>query len=140
MFKTIPRNMFGAVQAKLFPRFFALTTGCNVALIVTLLLSTPGTVNWPALRPLLVASVASVLNWQVFEPLCTGLMFSRWRLEAKPSKSEADAAEISSLYKQFGTWHVVSSMMNLVVFICSVAHGWCVLAPAGSWDVLRSAC
>jgi hypothetical protein len=37
MFKNMPRQMFGTVQSKMFPRYFFLTSACNILLLGTLL-------------------------------------------------------------------------------------------------------
>lgn len=48
----------------------------------------------------------------------------RYDIENKDAKTEADEAEIKRLYKQFGKWHGISSVLNLAVFACAAAHGW----------------
>ena len=34
------------------------------------------------------------------------------------------AAAIKALYKKFGKWHGISSLMNLVVLVCAVGHAY----------------
>ena len=34
------------------------------------------------------------------------------------------AEGIKRLYKQFGKWHGISSLFNLVVLVVAVGHGW----------------
>ncbi|KAF6257297.1 hypothetical protein COO60DRAFT_1239627 [Scenedesmus sp. NREL 46B-D3] len=104
MFKNMPRQMFGRVQSKLFPMFFALTTGANLVLLGSLQLSPAGLAGAPqnAVAALGVSAVSSLANWLFIEPKTTGLMFERYAIENKPSKNADDEAEIKRLYKQFG--------------------------------------
>lgn len=34
------------------------------------------------------------------------------------------AATIKGLYKRFGAWHGISSIINLVALVAAVAYGW----------------
>eukprot|EP00882_Tetradesmus_deserticola_P002414 GHRQ01002573.1.p1 GENE.GHRQ01002573.1~~GHRQ01002573.1.p1 ORF type:complete len:252 (+),score=85.74 GHRQ01002573.1:140-895(+) len=126
MFKNMPRQMFGRVQSKLFPMFFALTTGANLVLLGSLQLSPAGLAGAPqnAVAALGVSAVSSLANWLFIEPKTTGLMFERYAIENKPSKSADDEADIKRLYKKFGMWHGISSLNNLVVLAATVAYGW----------------
>jgi hypothetical protein len=56
-------------------------------------------------------------------------MFERYALENKlaasaAKRSDADAATIKRLQGQFGKWHGVSSLINLVVLCASLSHAW----------------
>jgi hypothetical protein len=126
MFKNMPRQTFGRVQSKLFPMYFALTTGANLVLLGSLYLAKGGFAAAPAnaVTTLAVAAAASVGNWLFIEPVATKLMFQRYDIENKPNKTDADQANIKSLYKQFGKWHGISSLNNLVVLASAVAYGW----------------
>ena len=57
-----------------------------------------------AVSTLAVAAAASIGNWLFIEPVATKLMFQRYDIENKPQKTDADQAEIKSLYKKFGKW------------------------------------
>lgn len=87
-------------------RYFALTTGCNLVLLGSLYLAQGGVAAAPAnaVSTLAVAAAASIGNWLFIEPVATKLMFQRYDIENKPQKTDADQAEIKSLYKQFGKW------------------------------------
>lgn len=37
---------------------------------------------------------------------------------------ERDSDRIQALYKQFGKWHGISSILNLVVLVAAFSHGW----------------
>jgi hypothetical protein len=124
MFKNMPRQTFGKVQSKLFPLFFALTTGCNLLLLGSLYLTGLSTAPPRAVLTLGVAAVASLANWLFIEPKTTTLMFERYDIENKPRKTSEDETRIKALYKQFGMWHGISSLNNLVVLAATVAYGW----------------
>ena len=69
-----------------------------------------------------VALVSSLVNWLYIEPMATNLMFERYNLENVPG--DKDAAKIKQLYKQFGKFHGISSLLNLVALGAVVSHGW----------------
>jgi hypothetical protein len=48
----------------------------------------------------------------------------RYDIENKVEKSEEDKEQIKALYKQFGKWHGISSLLNLVTFCVGAAHAW----------------
>lgn len=130
MFKSMPRQTFGKVQAKLFPMFFALTTACNVLMLGTWLAAT-GDVAAAAAAPtapvisLFVALLCGLANWFYLEPVCTSLMFERYDLENKgDAKTEEDKARIAVLYKKFGAMHGISALVNLVQIGCLAGHSW----------------
>jgi len=78
MFKNMPRQTFGRVQAKLFPAYFGLTTGANVIVLGSLLLAgAVPTLSQPTVV-LGVALVFSLVNWLAIEPIATKLMFQRY--------------------------------------------------------------
>ncbi|KAG2441228.1 hypothetical protein HYH02_010071 [Chlamydomonas schloesseri] len=126
MFKNLPRQTFGKVQSKLFPQYFALTAGSNLLALATLWLAGAGTTpaGTRALVALGVSLVGLLANWLYLEPICTDLMFQRYDIENLPEKTDADKDKIAALYKQFGKWHGISSLVNLVSFCVVVAHGW----------------
>ncbi|KAG2423876.1 hypothetical protein HXX76_014930 [Chlamydomonas incerta] len=126
MFKNLPRQTFGKVQAKMFPQYFALTAGSNLLALATLWLAGAGTTpsGSRALVALGVSLAGLLANWLWLEPICTDLMFQRYDIENIPEKTDADKDKIAALYKQFGKWHGISSLVNLVSFCVVVAHGW----------------
>lgn len=123
MFKNMPRQTFGKVQSKLFPRYFALTTAATIVMLSTLLLAGAA----PASRGVVLLGVSLALslgNYVGVEPVTTKLMFDRYEIENKPTKTDEDMQQIKVLYKKFGAWHGISSLLNLV-FLCTImAYGW----------------
>jgi len=130
MFKNMPRQMFGRVQSVLFPKYFALTTGCNAVLLGSLLLplassnATLSPATTSAAAVLGVGLLCSAGNFLLIEPKATSLMFQRYDIENKPNKTEDDKNQIQVLYKQFGKWHGISSLLNLIITGTAVSHGW----------------
>ncbi|GAX85780.1 hypothetical protein CEUSTIGMA_g13195.t1 [Chlamydomonas eustigma] len=126
MFKNMPRQMFGKVQAKLFPMYFSLTTGCNAVLLASLCIAAGGMpANTQVAGILGLGLASSVMNWVHIEPLATKLMFQRYDLENLPGEKTDEVKEkIKALYKQFGMWHGISASLNLVILCCALSHGW----------------
>ena len=63
----------------------------------------------------------NLANWLVVEPSATKIMLERYQLENSPNR---DGAKIKQLYKQFGKWHGMSSMLNLGSLVGAFVHGW----------------
>eukprot|EP00879_Flechtneria_rotunda_P007162 GHRR01007516.1.p1 GENE.GHRR01007516.1~~GHRR01007516.1.p1 ORF type:complete len:223 (+),score=77.89 GHRR01007516.1:460-1128(+) len=124
MFKSMPRQMFGRVQSKLFPQYFALTTAANLVLLAAYYMGGVTSAPANAVATLGVSAAASLANWLFIEPKTTTLMFQRYDIENKPSKTGDDEAQIKQLYKKFGMWHGISSLSNLVVLAATVTYGW----------------
>ncbi|KAJ9530033.1 hypothetical protein QJQ45_023311 [Haematococcus lacustris] len=125
MFKHMPRQTFGRVQSALFPQYFTLTTGCNILLLGSLLLcGAPGPATTSAALALGGALACSMANMLWVEPVATRLMFQRYDIENKPNKSEEDKAQIAVLYKSFGKYHGISSLLNLVITCVAFSHAW----------------
>ncbi|KAK9802564.1 hypothetical protein WJX73_003683 [Symbiochloris irregularis] len=120
MFKNLPRQTFGKLQAKLFPPYFAANVAA-IAVQIGSLAFTSGTtpvVNQIALGGALVINLA---NWLVVEPGATRVMLERYQLENSPNR---DAAKVKQLYKQFGKLHGLSSSLNLGSLVGAFVHGW----------------
>lgn len=129
MFKNMPRQMFGRVQSKMFPQYFAVTTGAALVLLAAHVLAPTGlALSAPGVKPLLIAVALSAVNALAIEPYVTGLMFDRYDIENKPVKTVEDEGEIKRLYKKFGMWHGISSLSNLGVLAATVAYGWVLAA------------
>ena len=136
MFKNMPRQAFGRVQAKLFPVYFAATAACLV-LQAGVLAATVGLAKQQAVT-LGVGLAATLANLLIAEPAATKCMFERYALENEAARDEA---RVTALKKQFGKLHGVSSLFNLVALVACVAHGqWLagtMALPAGVALLLR---
>lgn len=113
MFKSLPRQQFGKLQANLFPKYFQVGTACSA-----LLLFTAPRLNyslWP-----IAASLACTLANQVYcEPASTEVMFERYRRQNEGIK---DKEEDAALKKRFSKLHGLSSLLNLVALVGLVVH------------------
>lgn len=110
MFKNLPRQQFGKVQAKLFPKYFQLGTICTSVMLLTgLRLGLP-------IAPTLVSLVATLLNLLYCEPNSTKVMFERYELQ---NMGEPEPKELK---KKFGKYHAMSSLCNLAAFLGLVVH------------------
>ena len=120
-FKNLPRQTFGKLQSKLFPKYFALSTAVPGILLATLYYSTGGMPPLQEVRLLAISLVCSLINLVYTEPVATSVMFERYQLENAAVRDE-DAIRV--LKKKFGKFHGISSLLNLIVLVCAVGHAW----------------
>jgi len=121
MFRNLPRQTFGRLQSKLFPMYFGLCSICTAILMATLKYAA-GAAPAREFQLLGIALASSLANLLFIEPRATNVMFERYELENAAGPRQDDA--IKKLYKQFGKWHGMSSMLNLVVLVCAVGHAF----------------
>lgn len=114
MFKNMPRQQFGRLQAKLFPLYFQLGTGCTMAMALTA--SRLGI----SVVPSLVSLFATLANLLILEPTTTANMFERYDRENQGLKDED---RDKALKANFGKLHGLSSLANLVALVALIAHG-----------------
>jgi len=114
MFKSLPRQQFGKLQGKLFPKYFQLGTACTAAMLLTGL-----RMGLPA-GPAAASLVCTLANMLYFEPTATGVMIERYKRENEGLK---DPAIDKALRARFSKLHGMSSLANLLALIGLVAHG-----------------
>lgn len=119
MFKNLPRQTFGKLQAKLFPKYFALGSTMLVLQIVTLP-SLPATVKNASTKVLGLALIMTLSNQFYLEPLSTKNMVRRYELEDQSGGKDTD--EYKKLKASFGKFHGMSSLTNLIAMCGGVAH------------------
>jgi len=140
MFKNLPRQTFGKLQAHLFPAYFCIIAACLLIQAATLALSPVGLAQKQAVT-LGVGMLATLANLAWAEPAATASMFKRYALENVSPGAGRDEATITSLKKEFGKLHGLSSLFNLAALICCVSHGvWLaglVTLPAGAAVLLK---
>jgi Domain of unknown function (DUF4149) len=155
MFKNLPRKTFGNLQAKLFPKYFALSSiaivlqvrqlvdatqarrrRCsllvaaysNIALLfqlVTLKGLTSASATSTVIKStkaLSIALVMTLLNQFVLEPIATENMKRRYELDDTPNGQDTD--EYKKLKANFGKFHGISSLTNLIALCAAAAHGF----------------
>ncbi|KAK9839671.1 hypothetical protein WJX81_004765 [Elliptochloris bilobata] len=121
MFKNLPRQVFGRLQAKLFPLYFLLAIACITLQVGTLAFGPGSGLAHKQLVTLGIALVASLANGFVVEPKATESMLKRYQLENDDAK---DAERIKALRSEFGKLHGLSSTLNLAALVAAVSHGW----------------
>jgi len=121
-FRNLPRQTFGRLQSKLFPKYFALSSAAPGILLGTLYYATSGAAPVKEFYLLGIALMGSLVNLLFTEPAATKVMFQRYELEN--STGPRDEKAIKALSKQFGKWHGISSLLNLIVLICAVGHAY----------------
>ena len=68
-----------------------------------------------------VALAMTLWNLWFLEPLSTKNMFDRYDLE---NKGQKESEQYKKLAKNFGKFHGISSLANLIAFCGAVAHGF----------------
>ncbi|GJN88075.1 hypothetical protein Rhopal_001031-T1 [Rhodotorula paludigena] len=130
-YKALPRQQFGHLQSKLFPKFFSLQSVASLALAA--LYGRSRTVSWTRFWRTgdrnawaLVFMVATgFANWWFVGPLTTNTMKRRHRLERLEGKEYSDdkaSPEMKQLNRRFGLLHGVSSLLNLVFLSAAASH------------------
>jgi hypothetical protein len=121
-FRNLPRQTFGRLQSKLFPKYFALSAAAPALLLAVLQTALGVAAPRKEMILLSIALGASLMNLLVTEPAATSLMFQRYELENVDGPR--DEAAIKQLRGKFGMYHGISSMLNLIVLVCAVGHGY----------------
>ncbi|WWC64132.1 uncharacterized protein I303_106740 [Kwoniella dejecticola CBS 10117] len=132
-FKTLPRQTFGTLQARLQPLYFTFSSLATSTLLFTHLWFHPGLISSPRVEPhwatsaegqqglLIVASlIPQLLNLLVVSPLASDIMFERHRQERVEGKEydEPNVSEaLQKLNKKFSLYHGIASALNTVSFL-----------------------
>eukprot|EP00566_Odontella_aurita_P015564 CAMPEP_0113578458 /NCGR_PEP_ID=MMETSP0015_2-20120614/29497_1 /TAXON_ID=2838 /ORGANISM="Odontella" /LENGTH=277 /DNA_ID=CAMNT_0000482275 /DNA_START=15 /DNA_END=847 /DNA_ORIENTATION=- /assembly_acc=CAM_ASM_000160 len=120
-FKNLPRKMFGKLQSKLFPKYFML--GSLTILIQLITLSNlSGVTVQKSIKALGVSFGMTLLNQFYLEPASTKIMFARYEREEEDGGKETD--EYKKLAAEFGKFHGISSLTNLIA-MCGAVAAWC---------------
>jgi len=112
MFLNMPRQDFGNLQARLFPKLGLVTLGTGITSLASYLLHHP--LDAPALN-LLLSLGANSLNALLVFPLTTRLMF-------KLRQFEEGTAERKKLGAKFGIMHLLSVLLNTVSMGANIAY------------------
>jgi len=114
MRKNLPRQQFGKVQSKLFPKFFQLGTLCTAVMLLS------GARLGLPLGPAIASLTFTLMNLLYLEPKATGVMFERYERENQGLK---DPAVDEKLKSEFGKFHGMSSLASLLALVTLVTHG-----------------
>jgi hypothetical protein len=102
MFKNMPRQMFGKVQSKLFPLYFAVISACCAVLLGTVQYGhLAGAATQNVNGVLLLGLITGLSNLFFIEPKATAVLFERYDLE---NSGNADEERRKKLTKSFGAF------------------------------------
>jgi len=121
MFKHLPRQTFGKLQSKLFPKYFSL---CSIAIILQIitLRFLPLEVTNLVKGSLGGALFMTLFNQFYLEPVSTKVMLERYDLEN--AEGGQDTERYKQLKSSFGKLHGMSSLSNLIALIGAVVYGY----------------
>ncbi|ORX39056.1 hypothetical protein BD324DRAFT_618376 [Kockovaella imperatae] len=138
-YKTLPRQIFGTLQARLTPLYFSFQTLTTSTLLLTHLWFHPGLISSPRVPPhwtsceeghqglFIVGSLtANLINWIIVGPWTTSVMFERHRLERLEGKeydAENPSEAMTRVNKRFSTLHGISSALDFTATACIVGLG-----------------
>ncbi|RDW57522.1 DUF4149 domain-containing protein [Aspergillus mulundensis] len=135
-FRALPRPQFAALQAKIFPTYFALQTALPVVVALTASradqpLGVSGLLapenKYSVLLPLATAFVTGLVNFGVLRKLTVDTMRERKHQETRDGKKSYDppphSKEMIALNKKFGRLHGLSSLVNLVTLGATIFYG-----------------
>lgn len=130
-FKNLPRQTFGQLQAKLFPRYFQVLTISLALALYTLRSQKQSSSKGNAqMWVLTTALVPNLLNQIIIEPATTGTMYNRHKLEKSVDSDKASQDTLKaqpaykSVSKKFGMLHGLSSLANLITIGAAHVHLW----------------
>ncbi|KAI4865887.1 hypothetical protein F4820DRAFT_277857 [Hypoxylon rubiginosum] len=142
-FKVLERPQFAILQRAVFPFYFGIQTAAPVLLALTY----PGRTNilrgidtpsslagvfhssnrWGVLVPLGTILVTGIVNLAYLLPETNKITALRRQQEKKDGKASYDAAppskDMAALNKKFGQLHGISSLLNIVTLVATVAYG-----------------
>ncbi|KAK4056341.1 hypothetical protein OIO90_002785 [Microbotryomycetes sp. JL221] len=124
-FKALPRQQFGHLQSKLFPKFFLLQAAASGLLLHWH--RRAGKLHRASWNAWLLTVMVStgLLNLLFVGPWTTAIMKRRHKLERLEGKSYSDkpaSSAMTELNKKFGIAHSVSSLANMGFTFAIIAH------------------
>ncbi|KAL4952579.1 hypothetical protein BDW69DRAFT_19756 [Aspergillus filifer] len=135
-FRALPRPQFSALQAKIFPTYFALQTALPVVVALTAsrsgqTLGVSGLLEpehkFKVLLPLATAFVTGLINFGFLRKMTVETMRQRKHQETRDGKKSYDppphSKEMIALNKKFGRIHGLSSLVNLATLGATVFYG-----------------
>ena len=121
LFKTLPREMFGLVQSKLFPAYYLLSYLCGTILIVTFHLLHP-LKNYVPQDCVKMTALCLMLLFSLGQGLWIGPKVSQLRIARQAAGESKDQPQVEKLRVEFGKAHGISSLFNLIVIIAGTVY------------------
>ncbi|EMG46076.1 hypothetical protein SBY92_001204 [Candida maltosa Xu316] len=122
VFKKLPREEFSNLQNKVFPTYFQ---GQIIAPVI-LALTQPLAFCPFTLGVLGISSIGGALNYFWLLPVCQKIKEQRNQLVADKADVGADGEpteEFKTLSKQFGKYHGISTLVNMVSILSLAVYG-----------------
>lgn len=136
MFYNLPRIMFGQVQSRLFPMYFATTLALSSVTLVTYTIRNPyetwTTTDWKLVIPLTLCVISTFLNTYFFAPQIVDSMLRCFELEKEAGVAYVigyvDRTELkkdpaySLHYRTFRKHHGISAIANITTLVCNTMY------------------
>jgi len=136
-FKVLSRPQFSILQQNQFPIYFGLQTVLPALLILTyprVSGSVAGSLpalnagdRYGVLLPLVTMCFCGAVNWFGLGPMNTAVIKKRKHQETKDGKKYYEpgphSEEMKTLNKRFGMLHGLSSLVNLIEILVTIAYG-----------------
>lgn len=120
----LPRRQFGEFQGEVLPIQFITQTIAPLVIGLT----APYSISTIGLGLLATSSVGGIANLAWLTPLCQDLKNKRYSIIDNKfngdDKKAAESGELKSLDKEFGKWHGMSMLSNLISIVSLTAYGF----------------
>ncbi len=121
LFKTLPRDLFGLVQSKLFPVYYYINYTCGLALIVTYHFLHPYKPNDPQ-DCVRITALYLMLLLSLAQGMWIGPKSAQLRLDRIAAEESKDTTKVTALSREFGKAHGISSLINLLVILAGLVY------------------
>ncbi len=121
LFKTLPRDVFGLVQSKLFPPFYIISYICGTVLIVTYHFTHPLKPNDPQ-DCVKITALYLMLLLSLGQGMWIGPKAAQLRLDRIAAEESKDTPKVEVLKREFGKAHGISSLINLLVILSGLVY------------------
>ncbi len=121
LFKTLPRDLFGLVQSKLFPPFYYISYTCGLVMIVTYHFLHPIKPNDPQ-DCVKITALYLMLLFSLAQGMWIGPKTAQLRVDRIAAAEAKNTVQAESLSKEFGKAHGISSLINLLVILSGLVY------------------
>src|SRR5579859_1825678 len=113
LFKSLPREMFGLVQSKLFPAYYLISYICGTLLVVTYHLLHP-LKNYVSQDCVKITALCLMLLFSLAQGIWVGPQVGELRVQRETAEQAGDQPKVEVLTQAFGKAHIISSLINLI--------------------------
>lgn len=121
LFKTLPRDLFGLVQSKLFPAYYIISYVCGTLLVVSYHLLHP-LKNYVPQDCVKITALCLMLLFSLGQGIWIGPRVGQLMAQRQAAERAKDQPQVEALTKRFGMAHGISSLFNLVVIIAGTVY------------------